>query len=63
MNEQDKMITQDENGVISNQYANENDASQYATSPNTTTPTNKSNTGSGIDSALGTEYSWDTTII
>ena len=60
MNEQDKMITQDENGVISNQYANENDASQYATSPNTTTPTNKSNTGSGIDSALGTEYSWDT---
>lgn len=60
MNEQDKMITQDENGIINNQYANENDASQYATSPNTTTPANKSNTGSGIDAALGTEYSWNT---
>lgn len=60
MSEQDKMITQDENGVINNQYANENDTSQYATSPNTTTPTKDSKTGSGIDSALGTEYSWDT---
>ena len=52
--------TTQNNGVISNQYANENDASQYATSPNTTTPANKSNTGSGIDAALGTEYSWNT---
>lgn len=60
MNEQDKMITQDENGVINNQYANENDTSQYATSPNTTTVAKDSKTGSGIDAALGTEYSWDT---
>ena len=66
MNEQDKtltqdtMVTQDDNGVISNQYANENDASQYATSPNTTTHAKDSKTGSGIDAALGTDYSWDT---
>lgn len=60
MNKQDKMITQNDDGVINNQYANENDASQYATSPNTTTVAKDSKTGSGIDSALGTEYSWDT---
>lgn len=66
MNEQDKtltqdtMITQDENGVISNQYAKDNNASEYATSPKTTTAAKDSKTGSGIDAALGTEYSWDT---
>ena len=57
---QDSMITQDENGVISNQYAKDNNASEYATSPKTTTVAKDSKTGSGIDAALGTEYSWDT---
>ena len=57
---QDPMVTLNKNGSIKEQYTNDNNTSEYATSPNTTTPTNKSNTGSGIDAALGTEYSWDT---
>ena len=57
---QDPMVTLNKDGSIKEQYTNDNNTSEYATSPNTTTPTNKSNTGSGIDAALGTEYSWDT---
>lgn len=74
MSEQDKtlepkMITQDDNGVINNLYANENDTSQYATSPNTPATPQNSATGSGLTAAEiknpdGTtevlNYSWET---
>ena len=43
----DQIKTQDDDLVIKNEYANPNDASQYATSPNTTTDAANSKTGSG----------------
>ena len=43
----DQIKTQDDDLVIKNEYANPNDASQYATSPNTTAEAANSNTGSG----------------
>lgn len=66
MNEQEKDITQDsmvtlnEDGTIKEQYTNDNNTSEYATSPKTTTVAKDSKTGSGIDAALGTNYSWNT---
>lgn len=49
-----------QSSVIEPQYQDSNDPSKYATKPNTTTDTTKSNTGSGLEAALGTDYSWNT---
>lgn len=57
---QDSMVTLNKDGTIKEQYTNDNNTSDYATSPKTTTVAKDSKTGSGIDAALGTEYSWDT---
>jgi hypothetical protein len=54
-------ITKDPEGNILEQYQDPQNDNQYATTPNTSTPTNKSNTGSGLDKATDLfEYSWDT---
>ena len=53
-------VTKGEDGVILDQYKDQNKQNQYATKPNTTTEAKNSSTGSGLDAALGTEYSWDT---
>ena len=53
-------ITKDAEGNILNQYQDQNNTDQYATKHNTTTDTSKSSTGSGLEAALGTDYSWDT---
>ena len=64
----DEIKTQDDDLVIKNEYANPNDAGQYATSPNTTTEAANSNTGSGASAPeieLGNgekeqlKYSWE----
>lgn len=49
-----------QSSVIEPQYQDSNDNTKYATKPNTTTDTTKSNTGSGLEAALGTDYSWNT---
>ena len=53
-------VTKGEDNVILDQYQDQNKQNQYATKPNTTTDTKNSSTGSGLDAAMGTEYSWDT---
>ena len=53
-------VTKGEDGVILDQYQDQNNKAQYATKPNTTTEAKNSSTGSGLDAAMGTEYSWDT---
>lgn len=53
-------ITKSEDGVILEQYQDQNKQDQYATTPNTNTEASKSSTGSGLDAAENTEYSWDT---
>lgn len=45
-----------EDGSISNDFANPNDSSQFATSPNTTTEASKSNTGSGLQAPEVNKY-------
>lgn len=64
----DEFKTQDDDLVIKNEYANPNDAGQYATSPNTTVEAANSNTGSGASAPeieLGNgekeqlKYSWE----
>lgn len=45
-----------EDGSINNTYANPNDSSQFATSPNTTTEASKSNTGSGLQAPEVNKY-------
>ena len=53
-------ITKTAEGDILNQYQNEFDPNKYSTTPNNTVKPDESNSGSGIDAALGTNYSWDT---
>lgn len=59
-------VTKGDDGKVLDNYAVQDktgtviDDNTYSNNPNTTTPTNKSNTGSGIDAALGTNYSWNT---
>lgn len=45
-----------EDGSINNAFANPNDSSQFATSPNTTTDASKSNTGSGLQAPEVNQY-------
>lgn len=53
-------ITNSGDGVILDQYRDQNNQEQYATKPNTTTESKDSSTGSGLEAALGTDYSWNT---
>ena len=53
-------VTRGDDGVILDQYQDQNNQSQYASAPNTTTSAKDSATGSGLTAAEGTEYSWDT---
>ena len=53
-------ITKSEDGVILEQYQDQNKQDQYATMPNTKTSPTESTTGSGLDAAKETEYSWNT---
>ena len=53
-------ITKSEDGVILEQYQDQNKQDQYATAPNTETSPTESATGSGLDAAKETEYSWNT---
>lgn len=53
-------ITKDAQGNILGQYQDTQNDKQYASTPNTTTDTTESKTGSGLEAALGTDYSWDT---
>ena len=53
-------ITKDAEGNILEQYKDPQNDKQYSTTPDTTTPTQESNTGSGLEAALGTDYSWET---
>ena len=62
-------VTQGENGVILDQYQDQNNAKQYATTPNTTATPQNSATGSGLTAAEiknpdGTtevlNYNWET---
>lgn len=53
-------VTKGDDGVILDQYQDQNNQNQYASAPNTTTSAKDSSTGSGLTAAEGTEYSWDT---
>lgn len=58
-------VTKDEDGVILDDYAAKDQAGNidnttYATKPNTTTDAKSSSTGSGLDAADNTKYSWNT---
>lgn len=53
-------ITKDAEGNILEQYQDIQNDKQYASAPNTSTPTKNSATGSGLEAALGADYSWDT---
>ena len=53
-------ITKGDDGVILDQYQDQNSQNQYASAPNTTTSAKDSTTGSGLTAAEGTEYSWNT---
>lgn len=55
-----KSITKDAEGNILEPYKDPQNDKQYASTPKTTTDTTKSNTGTGLEAALGTEYSWET---
>lgn len=55
-----KSITKDAEGNILDPYKDPQNDKQYASTPKTTTDTTKSNTGTGLEAALGTEYSWET---
>ena len=65
---QTTQTTTDENGnqsttILDNfrvEDVNGEKVQQYSSKPETTTDTNKSNTGSGLEAALGTDYSWNT---
>lgn len=57
-------VTKDEDGVILDDYAAKDQAGKidnttYATTPNTTTSSKTSSTGSGLNAAEGTTYSWE----
>ena len=59
-------ITKNEDGVILDDYAVQNsngtvtDNTKYSSKPNTTTATQQSATGSGLEAANETTYSWNT---
>lgn len=53
-------ITKDAQGNILEQYQDTQNDKQYASAPNTSTSTKNSATGSGLEAALGADYSWDT---
>lgn len=53
-------ITKDAEGNILEQYQDTQNDKQYASAPNTSTPSQNSATGSGLEAALGSDYSWNT---
>ena len=54
----DNDITDSSSGIDKN-FQDKDDPTKYSSTPNTTTNPSKSNTGSGLTAAEGTEYSWN----
>ena len=54
----DNDITDSSSGIDKN-FQDKDDPTKYSSTPNTTTSPSKSNTGSGLTAAEGTEYSWN----
>ena len=54
----DNDITDSSSGIDKN-FQDKDDPTKYASTPNTSTKPSKSNTGSGLTAAEGTEYSWN----
>ena len=54
----DNDITDTSSGILEN-FQDKDDPTKYASTPNTSTKPAKSNTGSGLTAAEGTEYSWN----
>ena len=54
----DNDITDSSSGIDKN-FQDKDDPTKYASAPNTSTKPSKSNTGSGLTAAEGTEYSWN----